>query len=388
MTEYNFDDIRPFADSEVPEALTALLADPEFLKFRSKLFPKMSDEEFAAMCRPFRSRNAFKWNVGYEIVSQVAAQSAFSLDISGRSRLGEDLPFTYISNHRDIILDAAFLNVCLRNIDRSMCQIAIGDNLLKRPWIRTLVKLLGSFIVKRSPSVREMIYESNKLSAYIHSCICEQRESVWIAQREGRAKDADDRTQTALLKMLAMSGDGSLLDRFRALNIVPVSFSYEYDPCDFLKARELQAKRDNPDYSKSPTEDLLNMSTGLTGYKGRVHITLGEPLNHSLDRVNASASNKDQLCEIALLIDLEIHRRYRLYPGNYVALDLLEESSVYSKHYSEAEKQKFVNYILGQVEKIVFEDGHKKDEPFLYQAMLKMYANPAKNYLAASTSVD
>lgn len=141
MTEYNFDDIRPFADSEVPEALTALLADPEFLKFRSKLFPKMSDEEFAvppislSQCIP-------NGNVGYEIVSQVAAQSAFSLDISGRSRLGKDLPFTYISNHQDIILDAAFLNVCLRNIDRSMCQIAIGDNLLKRPWTELLLSCL------------------------------------------------------------------------------------------------------------------------------------------------------------------------------------------------------------------------------------------------------
>ncbi|GAD08184.1 Acyltransferase [Porphyromonas crevioricanis] len=383
MVDCNFDDIRPFSDEEVPSAMDGLLKDPEFEKFRSVVLSGLSSEEFSSYCRQFVTGKGFKENVGYMVVNHIVEQSAFSLDASGRSRLKEDKPFTYISNHRDIILDSAFLNVCLKNIGHRMCQIAIGDNLLKRPWIKTLVKLLGSFIVKRKPDIREMLHESNKLSSYIRACITELDESVWIAQREGRAKDSDDRTQTALLKMLAMSGEGDLLDRFRELNIVPVSLSYEYDPCDYLKARELQAKRDNPQYAKSPMEDLLNMSTGLRGYKGRVHITFGSPLNNVLDGVNKSLPNKQQLEAVADLIDREIHRHYRLYPGNYVALDLLHGDAKYSAHYSEDEKSRFIEYVLRQVHKIVFEDGMAKDEAFLHQAILRMYANPVINQLVS-----
>lgn len=386
MMDYNFDDIRPYTDQETPLAVETLLKDPEFQMLRSKLMPEVDNEAFAKICRTCnQARDAFKAVIGYEAGARILKTTTFSYDASGRSRLGEDRAFTFISNHRDIIVDPLFLNVSLKDLDYRMVQIAIGDNLIKRPWIGILVKLFGSFLVKRTPSLREKIAESTKLSAYIHHVISDLNESVWIAQRQGRAKDSDDRTQSALIKMLTMGAEGPLLDRLKSLDIVPTTFSYEYDPCDFLKAREMQAKRDNPSYKKSPQEDLINMATGVQGSKGRVHLTFGTPLNKMLNEVDTSLSNKLQIESVCKLIDREIHSHYRLYPGNYIAADMLEGSDRFSKEYGLADRMRFEDYLNSQLQKIVFEDTSiQKDEPFLKKCILTMYANPLYNKLDAT----
>lgn len=384
--DYNFDDIRPYSDAETAQAIKDLLKDEEFEKFREKLMPDISREKFAQICQSCnQTRDAFKSVVGYEAGKRILGASTFSYDASGRSRLGENRPFTYVSNHRDIIVDPLFLNVSLKNLDYRQCQIAIGDNLIKRPWIGIIVRLFGSFLVKRTPSIREKIAESTKLSAYIHHTIRDLKESVWIAQREGRAKDSDDRTQSALIKMLTMGAEGSILERIRELNIVPSTFSYEYDPCDFLKAREMQAKRENPGYKKSPQEDLINMATGVQGFKGRVHLTFGKPLNQMLGEIDPSLPNKDQIDAICKLIDKEIHSHYRIYPGNYIAADMLEESDRFSAHYGLTDRMRFEDYLKKQLEKIVFDDPTiQKDEPFLRKCILTMYANPLLNKVKAT----
>ena len=261
----NFDDIRPLNNSEVKDAIEKLVANEDFERALRYIKPNLNWEEFSVAMRACKTKEEFKSTLAYDAVMTVAKNTTFSLTISGRSRLPKDkAACTFISNHRDIVLDASFLNVMLYDVGYGMTQVAIGDNLLIRPWIETLVRLNNSFIVKRGVSVRQMLEVSKMLSSYIHHAIKDVKESVWIAQREGRAKDSDDRTQGSVLKMLSIGGDkDNLLLNLMDLNIVPVAISYEFDPCDFLKAKEFQMKRDDPDYVKCQRDDLLKWTRPL-----------------------------------------------------------------------------------------------------------------------------
>ena len=310
----------------------------------------------------------------------VAKATTFSLTISGRSRLPKDkAACTFISNHRDIALDASFLNVMLYDVGYGMTQVAIGDNLLIRSWIETVVRLNNSFIVKRNIPVRQILEASQRLSAYIHHTIRDTKESVWIAQREGRAKDSNDRTQSSVLKMLAIGGSHeNLIENLMELNIVPVAISYEYDPCDYLKAKEFQQKRDNPDFVKSQRDDLLSMETGILCNKGRVHFTLTQPINELLAQVDRSLDKNGLVTAAANIIDREIYKNYRFYPCNYVAYDLLMGTRRFQDHYGVKDKKHFEEYLQGQIEKVDLEN---KDETFIRTKILEMYANPLKNHL-------
>jgi hypothetical protein len=211
------------------------------------------------------------------------------------------------------------------------------------------------------------------MSEYIHYAVTKKRENIWIAQREGRAKDSDDRTQESVLKMLAIGGE------LNELNIVPLTISYEYDPCDYLKAKEFQLKRDNPAYKKSKQDDLDNMKTGILGYKGRVHYRCGTAINTWLNELK-DLPRKEFFTAVAQRMDREIHLGYYLYPANYVADDLLTGQEIYSSHYTKADKERFERYLAGQLAKI---DIPNKDEAFLRTMMLTMYANPLRNQLKA-----
>lgn len=203
-------------------------------------------------------------------------------------------------------------------------EIAIGDNLLIYPWIRTLVRINKSFVVQRSVSLRQRLESSLLMSRYMHYVVREKHDNLWIAQREGRAKDSDDRTQEAVLKMLAMGGSGKTpVEQLAELNIVPLTISYEYDPCDVLKAVEFQQKRDNPAFRKSPADDLNNMQTGIFGYKGTVKYVAAPCINTWIEAY--AALPKAEFFEaVARRMDREIHLRYNLCPVNYAAVDLLE----------------------------------------------------------------
>lgn len=376
----NFEDIRPLNQDEVQAAIEELLASEEFRHALRYVKPDLDWDQLSAAMRACKTKEQFKSTLAYDAVMTVAKKTTFSLTISGRSRLPEGKPAcTFISNHRDIVLDASFLNVMLYDVGYGMTQVAIGDNLLIRPWIKTFVRLNNSFIVKRGVSVRQMLEVSSTLSAYINHTIKDTKESIWIAQREGRAKDSNDRTQPSVLKMLCMAGGKDIIGNLKSLNIVPVAISYEFDPCDYLKAQEFQLKRDNPEYHKTQRDDLLNMETGILNNKGRVHFTISQLINDQLDQLDPNMDRNELFAAVASIIDKEIYRHYRFYPNNYVAYDLLSGTRRFSDHYGLKDKRTFEKYLQKQLDKIVIPN---KDENFLRKKILEMYANPLKNFLA------
>ena len=376
----DFDDIRPLNNDEVKDAIESLIANEDFERAFRYINPDVNWKEFSETMRSFKTKEDFKAKLAYEAVMMVANKTTFSLTISGRSRLPKDKKTcTFIYNNRYIVLDASFLNVMLYDVGYGMTQVAIGNNLLIRPWIETLVRLNNSFIVKRNVPVRQMLEVSKVLSAYIRRTITETKESIWIAQREGRAKDSDDRTQGSILKMLNMSGDKDILSNLMELNIFPVAISYEFDPCDFLKAKEFQQKRDDPDFVKSQRDDLLSMETGILNNKGRVHFTLTSPINDQLAQLDPNMEKNELIAAIASIIDKEIYKHYRFYPCNYVAYDMLTGTRRFSEHYGLKDKKQFEDYLQGQLDKIVLPN---KDEAFLRTKIFEMYTNPLKNFFA------
>ena len=381
MNPTAFDDIRPYHDEELPAVYEELIADPAFQKAVSSIMPGVPFEAIAQKMRSCRTKLEFQKAFCYGLLWNIVKECASGLTIDHSALPNKEKPYTYISNHRDIILDSGFLSILLLDLDMNTVEIAIGDNLLIYPWIKKLVRINKSFIVQRALTMRQMLEASALMSNYMHYTIRDKKQSIWIAQREGRAKDSNDRTQDSVLKMLAMGGEGSVLERLAEMNIAPLSLSYEYDPCDYLKAQEFQLKRDVEGYKKSTQDDLLNMKTGLFGFKGRVHFQVAELINDDLLKLDASLPKTELFACVSALIDRKIHANYRLYPGNYVACDLLNGTTSFAGNYSAEEKQTFEDYIAGQLDKISIPN---KDVEFLREKLLVMYANPVINYLTAS----
>lgn len=384
MEAQKYDDIRPFRDEEMPEVIERLLQDPRFCAMIPYVSPEVPMEEMKARLRQLKTISEFQVNIIYKIVRYVAAKTTNSLDLSGFKYLDKSQAYTFVSNHRDIILDSAFLDILLIEKKCDTFEIAIGDNLLIYPWISDLVRLNKSFLVKRGLPVRQQLGASLELSSYMHYTIEEKNQSIWIAQREGRAKDSNDRTQESVLKMLNLGGSGSVLENIASMNIVPVSISYEYDPCDYLKAREMQLKRDNPDYKKTQQDDIMNMQTGVMGFKGRVFYKVSPCISDELLKMEVGMHKNELFEKIAKLMDTRIHRNYHLYPGNYIATDLLDGLDRFTHSYSVSEREHFVSYLKQQLDKI---DLKNKDEDFLRKRMLEMYSNPLKNKLEADSSL-
>lgn len=381
MNPTAFDDIRPYHDEELPAVYEELIADPAFQKAVSSIMPGVPFEAIAQKMRSCRTKLEFQKAFCYGLLWNIVKECASGLTIDHSALPDKEKPYTYISNHRDIILDSGFLSILLLDLDMNTVEIAIGDNLLIYPWIKKVVRINKSFIVQRALTMRQMLEASALMSNYMHYTIRDKKQSIWIAQREGRAKDSNDRTQDSVLKMLAMGGEGSVLERLAEMNIAPLSLSYEYDPCDYLKAQEFQLKRDIEGYKKSTQDDLLNMKTGLFGFKGRVHFQVAELINDDLLKLDASLPKTELFACVSALIDRKIHANYRLYPGNYVACDLLDGTTSFAGNYSAEEKQTFEDYIAGQLDKISIPN---KDVEFLREKLLVMYANPVINYLTAS----
>jgi hypothetical protein len=382
MKTQKYDDIRPFRDEEVPEVISRLLSDPQFCAIMSNIYTTVSVDKMKEDLRQVKSISEFQINFIYPLLRNLIKESADSLDLSGFKYLNKAKAYTFISNHRDIILDSAFLDVLLIEKGWNTVEIAIGDNLLITPWISDLVRIDRSFLVKRGLPVRQQLSASIELSSYIHYTIEERNQSIWLAQREGRAKDSDDRTQESVLKMLNLGGSGSVLENIASINIVPVSISYEYDPCDYLKAKEMQMKRDNPDYKKNQKEDLLNMQTGLMGYKGRIFYKISPCISDELLKMEVGMHKNELFERVAKLMDTSIHRSYHLYPGNYIAADQLDGLDRFAHSYSATERDHFLLYLKQQLDKI---DLQNKDEDFLRKRMLEMYSNPLKNKLEAES---
>ena len=377
-----FDEIRPYEAGEMKQAFDELLNDRQFnvvMKGLAPWLPKglrngLLRLAFAGVKTPLDFQKRFMKPIVQYIIRKHTDGCSFD-DEALVANGAHEARYTFVSNHRDIVLDSAFLDVLLVNSGYpTTVEIGIGDNLLIYPWIKRLVRMNKAFTVRRGLTAHEMLRSSQLMSRYIHYAVSQKKENIWIAQREGRAKDSDDRTQESVLKMLAMGGD------LRELNIVPLTISYEYDPCDYLKAQEFQQKRDNPAFKKSRQDDLDNMKTGIFGYKGRVSYHCAAPVNTWMDELDTSLPKNEYFTALARRMDRELHRGYRLYPCNYIAADLLAGKREYAANYSAADEQRFEQYLKGQLAKITIPD---KDEPFLRERILTMYANPLINFNAA-----
>lgn len=378
-----FEDIRPFYDSEFHDKMKDLVKEP---KFEHAVRYVLRDIDYDAFCQQLLvldNKKDFQLLIMRSFLEGLTQKTTRGLTEGNFETLDKTKSYTFMSNHRDIVLDASLLNLLLIYHGMNTSEIAIGNNLLIFDWISDLVRLNKSFIVKRNLGVRQTFDAARQLSGYIHFAITQKHESVWIAQCEGRSKDSDDRTQESLIKMLSIAGDGDFLDNLKEINLVPVSISYEYDPCDYLKAYEFLLKRDNPEFKKSQQDDLHSMETGLLGFKGRVHFQITPCINEELDKLSGIEEKSEQLSRILHIIDKAIHTNYRLYPGNYVAYDMLQGGTRFAgTHYTDKEQTVFNNYLYSQLAKVP-NVTKEEDKAFLKNAILTMYANPLKNQLAA-----
>lgn len=381
----DYSDIRPFLDDEIRPAFNELLHDRQFTHMLRGFVPWCPIGIMRSLLKlpMIGVKTGLDWQKHYMLPVMTIlikrATHGCSIDIPADfDRKGSK---TFVSNHRDIVLDSALLDVLLvRNgIDKTV-QIAIGDNLLIYPWIKNLVRLNKAFIVRRSLGLKEMLRSSQLMSDYMHHVIREGRDHIWIAQREGRAKDSSDHTQESVLKMMAMGGEGNYVECLKSLNVTPLTITYEFDPCDYLKAKEFQLKRDNPSYKKTKKDDLDNMRVGIMGQKGHVDYVIAPCINTWLDEI-ADLPKAEFFAEVCRRMDKAIHSGYKLYPANYVAADLLSGENIYADKYTDKDRRDFEAYIDSRIKLV---DIPNPDVPFLRERLLTMYANPVANYIRAT----
>ncbi len=377
MAEYNFDDIRCYNDEDIPAKLWPLADRPEIQAVIKAGFPEVDLEQMKALIRGCKTVKDFQTKVIIFFLDLLCSKCTDGVEAVGIENIDDSLGHLFVTNHRDIVLDSALLNVLLAKHGKETSEIAIGNNLFAAPWIEDLVRVNKSFVVRRDITGRQLLEASMKLSAYIHQEIVDKKHSIWMAQREGRSKDNSDNTQASVIKMLSLGGKSKdHMQNIRALRTIPVAISYEYDPCDYLKAAEFQLKRDNPEWKKTKADDVKSMATGMTGYKGRIRYTFTTELNGVFDQypwINDRNAQVNCVCET---IDKMLHEAMVLYPINYVAYDLKYQTDRYKKMYTEAEKTKSVAYLNGQLAKI---DIPNRDEVYLWDMLLTMYSNPVFN---------
>ncbi|MFV8360383.1 1-acyl-sn-glycerol-3-phosphate acyltransferase [Flavobacterium sp. LS1P3] len=367
-----FDAIRPFYDSEINEALQDVIHHPMMKALMNFTFPDVADEVWKEQLKKTHSIRDFQCNFIYQSVQKILEKSSEGLTTSGFENLEPNTSYLFISNHRDILLDTTLLNSALFEHGLVMTASAIGDNLVKKSFLKTLAKLNRNFLVQRGLTPREMLQSSKLLSEYIGNLLQHENRSVWIAQREGRTKDGNDATNPGVLKMLGMASDEkNLMDYFKKIKIVPVSISYEYDPTDALKMPQLMAEANNEIYVKEKNEDFMTILSGALGQKKRIHIHIGKVLDTEIDAVQAENDNSNkQIVALAQVIDDAILSNYKLWPTNFIAYDIVNKIDTHSHLYTENEKSLFERRLEMRID---------EENPIALQGFLAMYANPVMN---------
>ncbi len=381
----DFKDIAPFEDSEFQEKMAMLVKDPKFEHAVRYVMPDVNYPEFIKSLLCIENKADFQRKIMTPFLEMLVAKTTSGISIDGLDNIEQGKNYTFITNHRDIVIDASFLNLCFIRNGLPTTEIAIGDNLLIYEWIDDLVRLNKCFIVRRNLSMFDAFDAAKQLSGYIHYALSQKHESVWIAQREGRAKDSNDVTQGSVIKMMGIAGGGSTLENIMSLNLKPVSISYEYDPNDYLKASEFLLRHKDPQYKKSQRDDLFSMETGLLQFKGRVHFNVNKCINKDLSKLTTITDRAENVEHICHLIDKAIHSGYRIYPINYIAYDELSKSNDFAQYYTPDDIQAFDQYIEGQLAKVELTDLSADDLTYMRQMMLTMYANPLKNKLIATS---
>lgn len=372
-SDSEFDSIRPYCGEEIIAARDRLCQSPAFLELFAQLM-QLDKETIIKALKSIQSRNDFQKNFFGPAIQTLIQRTTDGVSVDGMELVDNNVSYTFMSNHRDIILDSAILNVLLRNHGAKYTRPAIGSNLLINEWVTDFVKLNSCFTIERDITVREMLSSSSIRSQYIRETIEENEDSVWIAEKEGRTKNGDDRAQQSLLKMLKMSGTANFSDNFKALHLMPLSISYEWEPCDSLKTQELYT-RTVGEYIKTPEDDMNSMLTGLSTYKGRVHFHIDKLTDSELDKLNDLPSNGERIEALAALIDAKIHKNFKLWPNNYIAYDLLHSVNKFSSQYTPEEKARFIQIMTQKMDKL------EGNISMLNNIFLEIYANPVKNSL-------
>ena len=368
----NFEDIRPYNDDEYQKIVKELFEVQPLMATIQRYLPELSFTEIKELLLSYNKIQDFQSKVVCRIITRILEHSANNFTYDGILKLDKKESYLLLSNHRDIVLDSALINYCLNDREYNTSEIAIGSNLLSEPWIKKLVRINKSFIVKRDIPKQEMLSSSQNLSAYVDYTLKEKRQSIWIAQREGRAKDGFDKTNPGLLKMFGMAAEGNLLDHLISLNITPVSLAYELNPCDKLQLPELLKKAAGDEYVKYKGEDEKSMLYGIQGNKGNVHIQFGSPINEEIKQFKDIKNRNELLKNIAGIIDQKIYKNYHLWNSNYVAYDMLHDTVKYEEKYDENGKEKFLDYMNERLSD--FADNKEARNIFLL-----MYANPTIN---------
>ncbi|MGD0710383.1 MAG: acyltransferase [Bacteroidales bacterium] len=369
----DFEDIRPYHDSEINEALRRIIESPSFAPIAAFVFPERSVEDTTTMVKDIKSSDEFQVKFMHKAVRQVISTSSDGFSFSGFENIDPKTSYLFISNHRDIVLDSAILQALLVELDIPRTEITFGSNLMINPFIIDFGKVNKMFKVQRGGTKIELLKNSIQLSAYIRYTITEKHHSAWIAQRNGRTKNGNDKTEEALLKMLNLSGEKGFVENFSALNIAPLTISYEYEPCGTFKVNELY-KSLQGEYKKSPGEDFNSIITGFTQPKGRIHLCAGKCVNEELKGFDENRSANENISKLTAMIDKQIYNDYKLWKTNHIAYDLMVKDS-FSHLYTEKEKSDFISFIEKEIMKL---EGDKKVLKDMY---LKMYANPVINYL-------
>jgi hypothetical protein len=366
-----FESISPYSDAEASEAL-GKLADYPLVGIASQhFFPNESPDFLKNILKQIKTVDQFQEIVMSKFVRWVIDNTAHNFSYDGISNIDKNKTFLALSNHRDIIMDPAITQLVLYLNGIPMTEIAVGDNLITSKEIEYLIRSNRMIKVIRGVSARELYLSSQMLSKYIRLNITNERRSIWLAQRQGRTKDGYDITEQGLLKMLDMSGTGDFQKNFEELNIIPMSISYEIEPCDILKAREIVISRTQK-YVKAAGEDLNSIMVGIMQKKGNIHLHIGKPLTSEEIAAAALCDKNDRYQLIRNAVDARVIQGYKLWSNNYIAYDILKNTDKYAANYTEEDKAKFVAYMehqLGTVEPEI-----NRDE--LKEVFLGIYANP------------
>jgi hypothetical protein len=376
--EQDFEDIRPYDDEEINPALKRIITVTEFGKILDFLFPDRDKDQIINELSQTYTALDFQKRFMHPLVNSIVRRTSKGLTTSGFDKLDTGSPYLFVANHRDIVLDSAILQVILLDHGHDTSEITFGSNLMTNQFIIDLGKVNRMFKVYRGGNRMELFRASQVLSAYIRYTLTQKRTSAWIAQRNGRTKDGNDKTESGLLKMFNISGTSDFRRSFEELNIVPLAVSYEYEPCGAFKVRELMALAKGIPYQKEVQEDLMSIITGITQQKGRIHLAACTPLNQLLSETEGYQSINDKINKLASLIDASIYKNYRLWPTNFIAFDLLRHGKEFLRHYTPAEVDEFNAYVSKELSIFPGDTSQQKE------LLLKIYANPVINAGLAS----
>ncbi len=383
ITPAEFADICPIEDKDIHNEMTILVEEPMFKHVVQLMVPDFKYSQLAQILLSLNTKQEFQYKVMLPLVESILSRTTQGLTHSGMEALDKETPFLFVTNHRDIVLDSAQLSYLLVKDRGEGCEIAIGNNLLIYDWITKLVRLNKSFVVKRNLGRLQTLSAAIQLSRYIHFTITQKKSCIWIAQREGRCKDSNDRTQESLMKMLTYGNrDKSFVESLKELNIAPIAISYEYDPNDYLKAKEFLLKSKDPNFKKSQSDDLISMKAGIMGFKGKVHYSFTPCINEELDKIPDDLDKLLAVRRVCAIIDHAIHTNYKIFKPNYMAHDILFDNKDFADKYSPEERTAFIDYLHKQIDKVDIPI-NEHDRNYMFNRMLQMYSNPLTNQLEA-----